>query len=263
MIVLVKTGLFGIIIGWDSPTGRKWNIQPFPTEYRIYYWEVGYMKLIDLTGQRFGFLVVLERAENKGKHTCWLCKCDCGNEKIISGKSLRKGLTISCGCYAKEQRRKATTKHGFARTRLNYLYDRMKHRCYSTKDKYYKNYGARGIKVCEEWLKDSRNFYRWAIENGFDENAPYMKCTLDRIDVNGDYSPENCRFVDIKTQCNNRTTNFLITYDGLTMNATGWGKKKGLNPSTIIKRIKSGWNIKEALETPLCKNQYDRQCIEK
>ena len=219
------------------------------------------MKLIDLTGQRFGRLLVLERANYNNHGAYWLCKCDCGNEKIISGTSLRKGLTISCGCYAKEKRRKATTKHGFARTKLNYAYDHMIKRCYSSKDKYFKNYGGRGIKVCDEWLNDSRTFYKWAIENGYDSNAPYMKCTLDRIDVNGDYSPENCRFVDIKTQCNNRTSNFLITYDGLTMNATEWSKKIGLNPRTLIKRIRSGWSTKEALTTPLCKNQYGRQMI--
>ena len=220
------------------------------------------MKLIDLTGQRFGRLVVLERANCNYHGAYWLCKCDCGNEKIISGTSLRKALTISCGCYAKEQRRKATTKHGFARTKLNYAYDHMIKRCYSSKDKYFKNYGGRGIKVCDEWLNDSRIFYKWAIENGYDSNAPYMKFTLDRIAVNGDYSPENCRFVDIKTQCNNRTSNFLITYDGLTMNATEWSKKTGLNPRTIIKRIRSGWSAKEALTTPQCKNQYGRQWID-
>lgn len=221
------------------------------------------MKLIDLTGQRFGFLVVLKRAENsKDKQTQWLCKCDCGNEKVIAGKHLKNGSIVSCGCYAKEQRRKATTKHGFARTKLNYAYDHMIKRCYSSKDKCFKNYGGRGIKVCDKWLNDSRSFYKWAIENGYDLNAPYMKCTLDRIDVNGDYSPENCRFVDIKTQSNNRTSNFLITYDGLTMNATEWSKKIGLNPKTIIKRIRSGWSAKEALTTPLCKNQYGHQ-IEK
>jgi hypothetical protein len=220
------------------------------------------MKLIDLTGQRFGRLVVLERVENaKNKHPQWLCKCDCGNTKVVRGNSLRRGLIVSCGCYARERRLLATTKHGFARTKLNYKYDRMISRCYNPKDKYYANYGARGIKVCDEWLNDSRTFYFWAIEHGYDEDAPYMQCTLDRIDVNGNYSPENCRFVDIKTQCNNRTSNFLITYDGLTMNATEWGKKIGLNPRNIIKRIKSGWDTKEALTTPLCKNQYDRQRI--
>ena len=138
----------------------------------------------------------------------------------------------------------------------------MKQRCYCKYSKSYVWYGAKGIKICKEWLENKKSFFEWAYANGYDIDAPYMKCTLDRIDVNGDYSPENCRFVDIKTQCNNRTSNFLITYDGLTMNATEWSKKIGLNPRTIIKRIRSGWSAKEALTTPLCKNQYGRQRID-
>ena len=108
------------------------------------------MRFIDLTGQRFGRLVVIERVENaKDKHPQWLCKCDCGTIKVIKGKHLRNGDIVSCGCYAKEQRLLSTTKHGFAHTKLNYKYDGMISRCYNPKDKYYANYGARGIKVCE------------------------------------------------------------------------------------------------------------------
>ena len=217
------------------------------------------MRFIDLTGQRFGRLVVIKRVENaKNKHPQWLCKCDCGNFKKVRGNSLRAGLIVSCGCYAREQRLLGTTKHGFARTKLNYRYDGMISRCYNPKDKYYPNYGGRGIKVCDEWLNDSRKFYIWAIENGYDEDASYMKCTLDRIDVNGDYSPENCRFVDIKTQCNNRTSNHLITYNGETHNLVYWANKIGINRATLARRLKLGWTVAEALTTPICKNQYDR-----
>ena len=219
------------------------------------------MKLIDLTGQRFGRLLALERANYNNHGAYWLCECDCGNKKIISGKSLRKGLTISCGCYAKEQRRKATTKHGQAKNRLDNLYDKMKQRCYCTYSKSYIWYGARGIKICDEWLQNKKAFFEWAYQNGYDINDPYMKCTLDRIDVNGDYSPENCRFVDIKTQCNNRTTNRLITYQETTLNLIGWEKKTGIKRGTIAHRLKLGWPVKEALTRPLCKNQYDRQRI--
>lgn len=220
------------------------------------------MRFIDLSGQRFGRLVVIERVENsKDNRTQWLCKCDCGNTKVVQSCHLRRGDIVSCGCYAKEQRLLGTTKHGFARTKLNYIYDHMVARCYSPKDKYYKNYGGRGIKVCDEWKNDSRTFYCWAIENGYDEDAPYMKCTLDRIDVNGDYSPENCRFVDIKTQCNNRTSNHLITYNGETHNLVGWEEITGIKRATIAHRLKLGWTVEEALTRPLCKNQYDRQRI--
>ena len=222
------------------------------------------MKLIDLTGQRFGRLVVLERAENaKDKHPQWLCKCDCGNTKVVKGSHLRKGDIVSCGCYAREQRLLSTTKHGFARTKLNYRYENMISRCYNPKDKNYINYGARGIGVCDEWRNDSRTFYFWAIEHGYDEDANYMQCTLDRIDVNGDYSPENCRFVDIKTQCNNRTSNHLITYNGETHNLAGWEEKTGIKRGTIARRLKLGWSLDEVFTTPICKNQYDRQRIGK
>ena len=214
-------------------------------------------KLIDLTGQRFGKLVVIKRAEtDKSKKTKWLCKCDCGNLKKIDGRNLRKGYTTSCGCYAKEQRLKATTKHGYARTKLDYLYYGMKRRCYNTKCQDYPLYGGRGIKMCEEWLKNRKTFFEWAIDNGYSIDSTYMQCTLDRIDVNGNYEPSNCRFVDITTQCNNRRSNHLITFNGETHNLKEWGEITGLRPSTISKRIKDGWSIEKALTHKLMKNQY-------
>lgn len=167
---------------------------------------------IDLTGQQFGKLTVLCRA---GKdHTCvaWLCRCSCGNEKVISGATLRKGKARSCGCTMHEwlKERKPSETHGGARTkkyagkeRLYRVWLGMRERCNNPNHNRFQDYGGRGITVCPEW-NDYSVFRKWAFATGYDPNAPRGKCTIDRIDVNGNYCPENCRWVDMKTQCQNQ-----------------------------------------------------------
>ena len=150
------------------------------------------MKLVDLTGQRFGRLVVLRRAENIGRQTAWLCKCDCGNEKTVPMWNLRSGQTISCGCYADEVRvanGKAGQTHGLSYSRLYTIWIGMKQRCYYPKHKHFKRYGERGIKVCDEWKDSFETFHDWAMANGYADNL-----TIDRENVNGDYCPANCRW---------------------------------------------------------------------
>ena len=162
--------------------------------------------LKDLTGQRFGRLVVLERAENNmHRKTQWKCRCDCGNERVIEGNSLRRGVTKSCGCLHIEVFSAFNTTHGKEQSRLYSVWKGMKNRCSNPNHCAYKRYGGRGITICEEWLHDFQAFYDWASANGYDENAPRGQCTIDRIDNDKGYSPDNCRWVDMKIQRHNRS----------------------------------------------------------
>lgn len=154
------------------------------------------MKFIDLTGQRFGKLVVLHRV-NRGNtsKTEWLCKCDCGNESIVRSSNLRDGHIRSCGCLISETNRK----HGQWNTRLYRIYYAMKQRTQNPNSVHYKYYGAIGVRVCPEWDQSFEAFYNWAIQNGYDDQL-----SIDRIDPSGDYEPTNCRWADKTTQSFNR-----------------------------------------------------------
>ena len=173
----------------------------------------------DLTGKKFGRLLVLERAQNRNGAVYWKCQCDCGTIKEIRGCHLRSGGTKSCGCLSKELASKRMIAHGERKTRLYEIWYNMRQRCTNPNLKCYKNYGGRGITLCEEW-KDYQNFSNWAKSNGYTEEL-----TLDRIDSNKNYCPENCRWVSQLIQQNNRTNNHYITYNNKTQSMADWQEK--------------------------------------
>ena len=151
----------------------------------------------DLSGQKFGRLTVTSRAENANDgHAQWNCICDCGNKTIVIGSMLKSGATKSCGCLVKE----TVTKHGLHGDRLYEVWSGMKSRCNNPKYRDYKWYGGKGIKLCREWNDSFKAFHDWAYANGYYPTAPRGKCTIDRIDPDGDYEPSNCRFADMHTQ---------------------------------------------------------------
>lgn len=208
------------------------------------------MQAKDIRGQRFGRLVALEAVgRDKQGYVLWKCKCDCGNEKIASIKYLGRG-TCSCGCYSKEVHNSVRTKHGKRYTRLYKVHTSMIQRCTNPNAHGYENYGGRGIKVCDEW-KEYSSFEKWAKENGYDETAKHGKCTLDRIDTNGNYEPDNCRFVNMQVQQRNRRSNHLIAFNGETHCLKEWAEIIGISYGTLCKRIAYGWSIERALTAPL------------
>lgn len=195
-------------------------------------------------GNRFGRLVAISFEVKNGK-AYWLCKCDCGNTKVVAGDKLRSGNTVSCGCYQKECRGKGKRTHGMTDSRLYYEWSNMKSRCLNPKNIMYSNYGARGITVCEDW-KDFLNFAKWSESNGYSESL-----TLERIDVNGNYCPENCCWIPRKEQCLNRTDSHKITAFGKTQTIKEWSDETGLKYDTIHARIQYyGWSAEEALTKP-------------
>ena len=202
---------------------------------------------IDLTGKRFGRLVVVSESSphySKGgsKQRQWNCLCDCGKEIITTTQNLRKGDTKSCECLKIEMNINNATTHGDSKSKLYSVWKAMRKRCKNTHNSDYKYYGGKGIKVCNEWDTDFESFKSWSLCNGYNPEL-----TIDRIDLNKDYCPDNCRWVDFKTQCNNRSTNTRYTYDGETHTIAEWSEITGINYSTLYHRIKQGKTINEVL----------------
>lgn len=207
------------------------------------------MRLDDLTGKRFGRLTVVSRAENgKGGRARWLCRCDCGNKRVVYGYSLKSGNTRSCGCLRAETSKDKATTHGMSKTSLFHVWWAMMERCTNKNSNSYKNYGGRGISVCDEWL-DSATFFDWALSNGYEEGL-----TIERIDVNDGYKPSNCKWITKAEQARNKTNSFIVEIDGESKCLAEWCERYEINYSTVHQRIaKLGWPPIKALTTPISK----------
>lgn len=189
----------------------------------------------NLIGQRFGRLVVeslIDVSAGARNPTLWMCKCDCGNKTVVRGYNLRSGNTNSCGCFQSEIAKKRNTRHGQTRTRLYVAWQHMIGRCTRESDKAYRWYGGRGIAVCSEWLNSFEAFRDWSVANGYADNL-----TIDRIDVDGNYCPENCRWITIDEQQRNKTNNTFIDYDGTTKTVGEWAREFGCVPAAVYREI--------------------------
>ena len=204
------------------------------------------MRLDDLTGKKFGRLTVMSRAKNsKGGKARWLCRCECGNECIVHSSSLKSGNTKSCGCIRREVSHDKAVTHGMSKTPLFAVWWAMLSRCNNPNNHSYKNYGARGIKVCDEWLNPSK-FFDWAAENGYSSGL-----TIERIDVNKGYGPDNCKWIPKDEQARNKTNNRMIEINCERKCLAQWCEEYNVDYFMVHQRIcKLGWSPEKALTTP-------------
>jgi hypothetical protein len=218
------------------------------------------VKAIDISGQRFGRLIAIKPDNSKrpanSTRLYWLCKCDCGNYSTTSGADLRSGKVRSCGCLHDEMASLRFYKHGQSGSKLSMVWQAMKQRCGNSHCKDFPSYGGRGINVCHEWQIDFATFYDWAITNGYHEGL-----SIDRIDVDGNYEPMNCRWVNMKVQANNERKNHRISFKGETHTLAEWAEITGQTQSTLSARInRYRWPLDKALtiKPKIGRNQYDQ-----
>ena len=204
------------------------------------------MRSIDLTGQKFGRLTVIRFDHSQNGKKYYLCQCDCGNLKTVSSHSLKSGNTKSCGCLHKEiltQRNKENRIHHPTSERLLRIWRAMLHRCYKETDEHYDYYGGRGIKVCDDW-RDFENFQNWALANGYTDDL-----TIDRVDGDKDYCPENCSWTTMTVQNNHKSDTKWLTYKGKTQSLSDWCRELGLDYFRTKARLNSlGWSVEDAFE---------------
>jgi hypothetical protein len=198
-----------------------------------------HVRKVDIAQQKFGRLFVLRRVENRGGHTAWLCKCACGETTIARTSDLRCGRTLSCGCLRNE-RNQERTKHGRSDSPEFQAWHRAKRRCTDPRVSTYRHYGGRGIRMCERWLNDFAAFYE-------DMGPRPDGHTLDRIDVNGNYEPGNCRWATWTQQTNNMRRNVILTVRGEKLTMSQAARKYGLKRDLVKSRLYRGWTPEQAL----------------
>lgn len=203
----------------------------------------------DITGQKFNRLTVLEFAGYKemksGRRTLWKCQCDCGNIVYATGNALQRNNTKSCGCLkleAVKQNWIKNTRHGMSHSRLYDIWHGIKFRCMNEKSYEYDTYGGRGITICDEWKNDFSKFMEWALSNGYSDDL-----SIDRIDVNGNYCPENCRWATLSEQARNKRDSRYLTAFGKTQTLADWADEYNMIPETISYRLSHGYTLERAL----------------
>ena len=213
--------------------------------------------LKEIVGRRHGRLVVLDAWKEPSKNgkrvvTKCRCQCDCGNICVKNYEQMRAGNSRSCGCLKSESSSSRALlrnmKHGWSRTKLYKTWRDMKYRCEDPKTQRYKSYGGRGISVCKEWDESFEPFRDWALENGY-----HVGLTIDRIDVNGNYEPSNCRWATKDEQGRNKQNTHWVTAFGETKTIREWSEKFGIGRTTIENRLLKGWADEDAVSKPIRK----------
>ena len=203
--------------------------------------------IIDLTGKKFNHWTALKlvgRTKNGG--SLWQCVCDCGTISNVDGRTLRDGASRCCGCIRPYVAPSKT--HGGRGDRLYGIWHGIQDRCYNPNNPRYARYGGRGITVCDEWKNSYETFRDWAMSHGYNPTAKKYECTIDRLDNDGPYAPHNCAWRSQVEQCNNRSNNHLIEYNGETHTISEWARITGIQKSTIRNRIVNmGWDVAKAL----------------
>lgn len=205
------------------------------------------MKIDDMIGKKFGRLLVMGKAPTKytpngSARTMLICLCDCGTVKQIYSGSIANGFTISCGCYRREKSPYNGTTHGRSKTRIYNIWKGMNKRCRGKNP----DYGGRGIKVCNEWQDSFQIFFDWAMANGYTDEL-----SIDRIDVNGNYEPSNCRWATREEQQNNKRDNVRVEFGGKVLTLSEWAQLHNINRSTLLNRINRGWEFERAITEPV------------
>ena len=199
----------------------------------------------DLTGKKFNMLTVLNLSPTRHQRAAmWECLCDCGEKTLVKGSKIISGHTKSCGCLNILSHTKHSHASSKGRTKVYRAWDGMKKRCYNPNSDSFYRYGGRGIEVCDRWKNSFENFLEDMRER------PSKDHSLDRIDNDGDYTPENCRWTDWKTQARNRRCNYLVTYNGVKKSLVEWCEKFNINYSTAHSRLERGWDIPKIFTTP-------------
>ena len=171
----------------------------------------------DYINKTYGYWTIISSAKSKSRKKSFLCRCKCGNERVVNLDTLLLGKSQSCGCFHREMMKNKLTTHGQTGNRIMTIYFDIKNRCYCENNNRFKDYGARGIKMCEEWKNNSSLFVEWAFANGYSDEL-----SIDRIDVDGNYCPENCRWITIKEQSQNKRNSIKFTFFGITKNLKQW-----------------------------------------